>query len=868
MVQIAAFLMAIHVLLTQNGAPAATVRGSTALPVPAQSLAQALGQETAEPSTLLLRVIRRLYGEADSRFRRSNEELLKALAATPKPSADLVPLPLSPELWRSALLPTAASDQDLISAIVRDRSSALLYVGLCALDDETLSWLGTNRGLLLYLPRHADVFAAFGRSLHVRDGRIVVPGGAEAEAAWQSVTGADPAEPDVFIARVIDGNGRLAFLYDTIAHLDAPHQRFALGLRLSAALQAARLRTLLDIFTVSEPEWRINERPFSRPPLDGAILLSTIRVSPDGALVQPAGRRLWERVFRGDQLNDVPFEQVSDADVQPESASLMVDAPWLTDRILRVPYAIGRRRLDALLFAQRVFASQPEAESSRVATALRGYLSFPALMISLERTGFTDPEIYVHAAQHANRLNGIESPPMRRVAIAQFQSALALMERVHRTGGLDLARTSTLVTSLCSLDVSNRTGYSSGFAAWLRDGFLASLSKRESSEDAVLAAIAGVPEASASLATIEWEGRRYRVDPASAELNRLQRVRERQGGLTLDAALSAFNNLPERDRRQRQAADAGQALADTLTSIVYAIHLGDPDGAAVTSGNVALRHDFGLPAQPSRGPSDAWGFPMERFDGRAAWRVRGSLLGLETALARLVLRRVDLTTMPEEPKVGSQDRQTVMLTAALIDRFALSDQSRDTVATSIARGRTRALALTENPSKLNEVADAAGLSEWRREALSWGLSHKSDPLSAFSLLELFWLGAQGSDTGLALDAWGAATLPLTGCLCLAMPPPSPWEDLAGYASPVLATHGADVPLKIAETLYAQKLPAGLAPALAGFVTQDVIDHAQLAYPDDWEEFGRAVKDLPRERMFDYIAALTASGPLIEDGAVK
>jgi hypothetical protein len=69
-----------------------------------------------------------------------------------------------------------------------------------------------------------------------------------------------------------------------------------------------------------------------------------------------------------------------------------------------------------------------------------------------------------------------------------------------------------------------------------------------------------------------------------------------------------------------------------------------------------------------------------------------------------------------------------------------------------------------------------------------------------------------------------------------MPHPSPWEDFAGYATEVLATRGADVPLKIAEVLATLKLPASLAPALEGFVTQDVIDHARLAYPDDWEAF--------------------------------
>ena len=135
--------------------------------------------------------------------------------------------------------------------------------------------------------------------------------------------------------------------------------------------------------------------------------------------------------------------------------------------------------------------------------------------------------------------------------------------------------------------------------------------------------------------------------------------------------------------------------------------------------------------------------------------------------------------------------------------------------------------------------------------------------SAFSLVELFWLGASSGDAPGLGDAWGAAALRLTGCLCLQMPHPAPWEDVAGYATEVLATRGADVPLKIAEALAALKLPGALAPALAGFVTQDVIDHARLAYPDDWDAFSRAVIEVPNERIMDYVAALTVAGPLVE-----
>jgi hypothetical protein len=238
-------------------------------------------------------------------------------------------------------------------------------------------------------------------------------------------------------------------------------------------------------------------------------------------------------------------------------------------------------------------------------------------------------------------------------------------------------------------------------------------------------------------------------------------------------------------------------------------------------------------------------------------------MGLEAALGDLALRRIDPAAMPGEPKLGSQDRQTLILTAALLNPFAMSDVARDDIAAAIARGRGRAAALSQDPTKVDDLARAAGLSEWRHQALAWTAARdRHEVVPQFSLLELFWIGSSGPDDARAIDAWGAAVLPLTGCLCLEMPHPGAWEDFGGRASAVLGTRGADVALQIAETLAALKLPASLAPAVAGYATQDVIEHAQLAYTDDWEEFGRAARELPRDRMFDYIAALTAGGPLV------
>ena len=65
---------------------------------------------------------------------------------------------------------------------------------------------------------------------------------------------------------------------------------------------------------------------------------------------------------------------------------------------------------------------------------------------------------------------------------------------------------------------------------------------------------------------------------------------------------------------------------------------------------------------------------------------------------------------------------------------------------------------------------------------------------------------------------------LSGCICLEMPRPRAWEELAGRpAVGLLASRGADVSLAVAETLAALQLPASLAQGVLAFAMQDVID---------------------------------------------
>ena len=870
-------VIAVTALLVSYGALGArqpAVRASIPLPVPAAELAASLGLDANDRSHLLISIVRLVFDAPDGQGAGDERRrlILAAKLKTPAPArGDRVPLPLDTSIWRETLLHRRAGDGEIAAAILSERPTALLYHGLSALDDETLGWLGPDRETLLHLRRNAAVFAAFGRSIQVRAGRVAVPGGADAEPLWAAIVGADPARPSAFVQRLVHGNGRLAWFYDTVQRLDGDRQRALLEGGDSDAQRVDRLRELLDLFHAAAPEWRIAERPFVRPALDPSLVLPLLAVSADGGLAGPAQRRVWDLVLRDEELGLARGESSAD---QPAGDDARVDPAWLIRRISLAPVPLGRRRLETFLFAQRVFPKTPRDEAALL-TALRGAFAFPALALTLERMGVRAVDDYAAGSRAAATIDAVGSSEWRRVATAQFQSGVAILDRSVRSGGLDRKTAAALFASLAALPVTADRGFGGSFAEWLRGELIPSLPPVADTvspvEDAILAACAGIRADATPGPIVEWEGRRYRADPAAAELARLRKLRERPRSAARGAA-SATVTL---DRRLAAAASAAPgtvdarlavetALAETLTAIVYAASLGEPGAAAGSGGDVAARHDFGTLDAAAAARHAAWQLPREERGERGGSRVVGSLLGLDVSLARLAGRRPDPSDMHREPTLSAGERAGAMRTAALFGPVAAGDAAQDEIAGAIARGRARVGALTGSRAELDAVARDAGLSEWRREALGWTLEHeRGNSLSRFSLLELFWLGSPRSGPARGLDRWGASTVTLDGCLCLRMPDAAPWESHAGRApAGHLATRGADVTLRVAEFLSERKLPASLAPAIAAYAMQDVIDGARPAHVDDWPAFQRAARDLPRDRLIGYVSAAIAGGALV------
>jgi hypothetical protein len=347
----------------------------------------------------------------------------------------------------------------------------------------------------------------------------------------------------------------------------------------------------------------------------------------------------------------------------------------------------------------------------------------------------------------------------------------------------------------------------------------------------------------------------------------------------VNRAVTALSQIGQ-DTELKNAAGAAESLSElgddllarALMSLAYALEIGEPGGTTLLGGDPSLRHDFGFDRRDSEARTRvAWAEPRGVGTTGAPWHVEGSLLGLDVGLSALSLRRIDVGEVPAPPTLPTTEREVFITTFALINPFDLTDAGRDAIVAAIGRGRARVASLAEArpdseraKAEWDQAADEIRMDGWRRRAGRWALAHDAALLpSLLSLTELVQLGAPTPD--LPLDAWGTAGLTTDACLCTAAPPVGRQSLLSGRLQlGLLATQVADVNLRIAEHLSQIGLPASLARAVLAAAVQDFVDQVRPVHPNDWLTLARTAQAIPGDRIDDYVAALTADGPLVAD----
>jgi hypothetical protein len=858
------------------------------------------------------------------------EALNSGKAVTLTLPVDVVPVPLSAAVWSDAILQRKVPPAELFGAILADPRATLLCHGLAGLDDATLQFLAERPAILRTMYAQAAVFSAFSSRLRIRDGRVVTPGEgrdvARAEAArsvWEHLVQAKTAEPARFISSLLTRReGRLAYIYDTVGELEPPRIAFALGLWImDPGLRNERASSLVDAMADAYPEWPTPQRPFVRPMHDFATLLTVVSVNEDGRPRYPDARRLWERAFEGPDLPGDPARELRDSE-----RSGSIDAAFLAQAIAMSDVRLRGQRLMQLAFGYRVFGDAA-GENDDVLVALRAFARYRTAMLGLEQMGVRQPAMYVTVARLAESLGRLQGS-RAFVALSQFQGALAILVRLARNGSLSPAATEELITSLARVSIGGDGRLAGGLIDWVRRDLLKG--EDDPAEHVLITALGGPSRPDAPI--IEWEGGRYRLDLAAAESERLRRVRQRQGGYSLDAAvqlhsaarslsastvelddiarLSAaltrlLQQLPRKGevspservpggaeklsdphvivdgairelariknpRDSRRAADVAVELleaadivvAEVLSSMAYALALGDPEGSTLLGGDVARRHDFGVGSRiPGVRELEPWSIPEQKVDPGIPWHVTGSLIGLDVGLATLALHRLAGDTLMGPPMLGSNDRETFARSVALLNPYTLRDSERDRIGVAIQGGRQR-VALARNDADLDALADAVRMDGWRRRALHWTAANEPErKLDLLSLNELFVLG--GGDMS-EVHAWGSAMTPSWGCLCTRMPPTNAWRFVTGRPQVgVLGSSVPDVMLRVAAGLGEFDLPAALAKSVLSTAMQQFVDTVRPNDGNDWLALVRGAQTISRERLEDFVAAAAAvGGPLL------
>lgn len=526
---------------------------------------------------------------------------------------DTLPLPLPMKIWTDTVFSGQVKPDALVAAILRTRNAALLYVGALSLDEPTRAWLATQPKLIaLLVKERTAAFTFLAPALRVANGRVDVPGGEPAVAAWEALVGQKVTQPAAFIRALVDGDARhLPYFYGMLASLTPPQMQMLL--RLDAPDGPTRIAAVQRLHAVADriaAKWQIESRAFWRPSYDPALLVGDLRVGEDGRPQLPGTRLFWQAVFT-DIARHEPQQVLGD-----EAADLV----WLSEQVFDGPANGQQRRYTQVLFASRLLPMRLTADQVPDAIeAVRAAGRFPALVRTLERVHVTDLAVIAAAARRAGRLAEIDDEDRAVHVLAQFQGALALVTRAAWRGSLSADAVKAHILALSAIDVAKDETYDGRVVRWLDTIVPAAHGADDISggalEHELLSLVAGHPlttrpgtsgpSTTVPPRVVVWEGTRYRVDLAAAEAARMERVRGEAPRPYLSSARALVRMADALDARSTNATPGGATsatlrdAADLLGRVATAV--GWPDGANWENHGATARYRTLAAALPKQG---------------------------------------------------------------------------------------------------------------------------------------------------------------------------------------------------------------------------------------------------------------------------
>ncbi len=202
--------------------------------------------------------------------------------------ATQVPVLFGENDWITLNSAKKRSAGDLVDVLVNDPDVARLYWALAKEDTETRLALHQAPGLRALLPL-APTLDFYGGEISIRSGRVIVPGGTNAEPVWKDLVGASPGSPADFVPRLLSKDESwLAVYFDVLSRISLEQQKHF--------TEAPRLKRLYEAFRAPDIKRKATRGVFRQAP-DLLVLYTRLEWEPNGEPYVPGDLAVWKQIF-------------------------------------------------------------------------------------------------------------------------------------------------------------------------------------------------------------------------------------------------------------------------------------------------------------------------------------------------------------------------------------------------------------------------------------------------------------------------------------------------------------------------------------------------------------------------------------------
>ncbi|HKU19509.1 MAG TPA: hypothetical protein VJQ50_00745 [Terriglobales bacterium] len=584
-----------------------------------------------------------------------------------------VPALFSEKDWTSI---RGVEAKTLLDALLDDPALARLYVALSQVDPETRLALKRSAGLNRLISASAAL-DFYGTHIAIRSGRVTVPGGTPAESAWKDLVGASTASPGPFVLRLLTKDeGWLAAYFDALSRTTQTRQAYF--------TEPQRLRRFYQALRGRDPFPDAYKGAF-RPNPGLLLLVTRLRLGPNGEPQVPGGLEVWKDIFRQKTDSKIVHRLGKQAD------------RWRTpEQLVQGLFGASRAKTDDGPLQIYLLLSELDAErapgrhlsSETVRLLARRFASFNDQYLIFSEFPDLDNASIARFLAIAEGLDRIPDITLRGNAMGIFQSNAGLWQILARQGQIpkgSLNNSFQQVTAPFSRISSGTQLFDAGRRS-LRELMRAATGKPACSQDEIIDLLAGPPQSSPEARQIHQElAKKIRSDLDGQRLvsldtilalgNELDAVAGNKGAETAampligelrefemprpifsrgertEWATGVYNNRhtdlemrtnlakvikshPSPERLAKARSELVPFLRDTLVGLNYAYY--DPPGSQILRSNPLFVRSHDFAGETLAGLSSVWKTPQLLGVGNPAGggaHLVGSLANLPYVLA-------------------------------------------------------------------------------------------------------------------------------------------------------------------------------------------------------------------------------------------